>query len=319
VRGHVDPETLAAFREELLPRRKAERVTAHLAGCPRCAGLDAQLAGLPALLAHAPAPPMPDALTARIEAALAVEAAARSTRSTEGIPGTEAATGASAPPAGTRDTIGAGRGGRRRMPAPGRSRLALRIAVAAAAVVVIAGGGYGVSRLLSGGPSGAGASAAPGAAPQRPAAGPVQGGAAGSQPQMGPAARGSAAGSSGVHRGAAGSAAAYPVVASGTNYRANQLKAQVKAVLIRFPGAVPGLSKSARSPAPLASDAAACLAGVTGGQRPRLVDVARYEGTPATVVVMPAGAHTLRVLVLSRHCPAAGADLLDSTTLPSPG
>ena len=29
MRGHVDPETLAAFREELLPRRKAGRVAAH--------------------------------------------------------------------------------------------------------------------------------------------------------------------------------------------------------------------------------------------------------------------------------------------------
>jgi hypothetical protein len=55
------------------------------------------------------------------------------------------------------------------------------------------------------------------------------------------------------------------------------------------------------------------------GQQPRLVDVAQYEGRPATVVVVPAGAHTLRALVFGQHCPAAGASPLDSTTLLSPG
>jgi hypothetical protein len=327
VRGHVDPETLAAFREELLPRRKAGQVAAHLAECPRCAGLDAQLADLPALLAHAPAPPMPDALTSRIEAALAAEAAARSAQAPDGVPGTEPVTGASAPPpgprlpgnrqagdrqAGPRDADGAGRRRPRRPAGPGRSRLALRIAVATAAVLVIAGGGYGVSRLVSGGVSGAGASSAtaPGAAA------PAAGGAAASRSVMGPAQRSGTSPSS-EHHAAAGSAAAYPVVASGTNYRASQLKTQVKATLTRFSAAVPGSETSA--PAPLTSGLAACLAGVTGGQRPRLVDLASYEGRPATVVVVPAGAHTLRALVFSRPCPAAGAGLLDSTTLPSPG
>jgi hypothetical protein len=47
--------------------------------------------------------------------------------------------------------------------------------------------------------------------------------------------------------------------------------------------------------------------------------MAQYEGKPATVVVVPAGAHTLRALVFGQHCPAAGASPLDSTTLPSPG
>jgi hypothetical protein len=319
VRGHVDAETLAAYREELLPRRKAGRVAAHLKGCPRCAGLDAQLAGLPALLAHAPAPPMPDALTARIEAALAAEATARSARSAAGSPGTEAGTTATgAPPAGPAPAgphgdADAGRSRRRRGAAQGRSRLALQLAVAAAAVVVIAGGGYGVSRLLSGGVSGSGASSA--AAPRQPV--PAHGGTAASGPVMGPAARSEARPSSKIH-GAAGSAAAYPVVASGTNYRASQLKTQVKDTLSRFPGAVPGPQRGTPSPAPLAGDVSPCLSGVAGGQRPRLVDLARYEGKPATIVVVPAGAHTLRALVFSRPCPAGGGPL-NSTTLPSPG
>src|SRR5215468_7548317 len=78
MRGHPDGETIAAFREDLLPARKAARIAAHLAECPRCAEVDAQLAAVTAALARSPTPPMPASLTARIDAALAAEAAARS-------------------------------------------------------------------------------------------------------------------------------------------------------------------------------------------------------------------------------------------------
>ena len=37
MRGHPDDETIAAFREDLLPARRAARIAAHLAECPRCA------------------------------------------------------------------------------------------------------------------------------------------------------------------------------------------------------------------------------------------------------------------------------------------
>ena len=68
---HVDEQTLAAFREDLLPGRKAARITAHLATCPRCAEVDAQLAAVTTILAHTPAPPMPASLAARLDAVLA--------------------------------------------------------------------------------------------------------------------------------------------------------------------------------------------------------------------------------------------------------
>jgi hypothetical protein len=305
VRGHVDPETLAAFREDLLPPRRARRVTAHLAVCTRCAGLDAQLAGLPALLAQAPAPPMPDALTTRIEAALAAEAAARPAQAPAGVPGAQAAAGASAPAPGPRDGGAARRGGRRAA-GPGRSRLALRIAVAAAAVVLIAGGGYGVSRLVSGGVTGSPSTAPPA---HLPAEAPAQNGPAASPQEEGP-----------DHRSAAGgSSARYPVVTSGTDYRASDLKAQVRATLMRFPAAVAAPSAGTASGASVFGPASSCMAGVAEGQRPRLVDVARYEGKPATVVVVPYGARTLRALVFGGHCPAAAAGPLASTVVPSPG
>src|SRR6266576_2684764 len=78
MRGHPDGETIAAFREVLLPARKAARIAAHLAECPRCAEVDAQLAAVTAALARTPTPPMPASLTARLDAVLAAEGAARS-------------------------------------------------------------------------------------------------------------------------------------------------------------------------------------------------------------------------------------------------
>ncbi len=81
MRGHPDDETIAAFREDLLPARRAARIAAHLAECPRCVEVDAQLAAVTAALARTPAPPMPASLTARLDAALAAEVAARSAAS----------------------------------------------------------------------------------------------------------------------------------------------------------------------------------------------------------------------------------------------
>ena len=78
MRGHPDDETIGAFREDLLPARRAARIAAHLAECPRCAEVDAQLAAVTAALARTPTPPMPASLTARLDAALAAEVAARS-------------------------------------------------------------------------------------------------------------------------------------------------------------------------------------------------------------------------------------------------
>jgi hypothetical protein len=316
VRRHVDPETMAAFREELLPRRKAARVAAHVAHCTQCAALDAQLAGLPALLAGTPAPPMPDALTARIEAALATEAAARSAvtagagAAQQGSPGDVAANGAGAGSARPGDAAGRP-GGRRtkraaRVPAPGGSRLALRIAAVTAAVVVIAGGGYGVSRLLSSGTPSAGSGAS--------ASSPAQGRASRSEPVMGPAANGAAKPGAAIARPATDL-----VITSGTNYLPGQLKSQVRAVLNRFSTAESGPKASAGHAAAAGADLTSCLARVVGNQRPRLIDRARYNGRPATVIVVPtAKANTLRVLVVGTLCSTTADDLLASTTMPAP-
>jgi len=304
VSRHADAETLAAFREELLSRRKAAQVSAHLAVCPRCAGLDAQLAEVQALLTRSTAPPMPDALTARIEAAIAAEAAARAATTADGSV-------TAAPGAGAHARDGAaGPSGRTAKPParPRRSVLALRVAAVTAAVVVVAGGGYGVAKLLTGSPSGGtGASAARhiGAKglPQMPTGG-----------RQAPASGGGAA--------ASGAGPTAQIVRSGTNYQPGRLKAQVSAVLARHQGNVtagPGPGPSPGNRQAGAAQVPACVAQAARGTHPVLVDHASYQGRPATVIVVPAGPGTLRALVVAGDCTAATAHVLTTTTIPAPG
>ena len=178
MRGHADAATLAAFREELLSARKAAQVSAHLAACPRCAALEAQLAEVTTMLSRAAAPPMPGTVTARIEAALAAEAATRAADA----PPLAAAAGAAPGTAGhngSHGTAGQDRTGDRTGRRAGwrghdRSWLALRVAGVTAAVAVIAGGGYGVAQLLTGSPAVTGAGAGAGPARARPSRSPAR-------------------------------------------------------------------------------------------------------------------------------------------------
>jgi hypothetical protein len=310
LKGHADAETLAAFREELLPRRKAARMSAHLAACSRCAELDAQLTEVSALLTTSTTPPMPDALTARIEAAIAAEAAARAATAVDGgVPAADGAVavGAAGAGGGPRD-----RAARPSRPAggPGRSRAALRVAAVAAAFVVVAGGSYGAARLLSGSPepassAGSGGAGGPairenGKAPPMPSGGfRVPGG----QP-------------------ATGVFPSHPlVVSSGTNYQPGQLEAQVSAVLTRH-GAH---AATGSGPSPAGHPAAsvpppACVGRVTGGKSPLLVDLAQYQGRPATIIVIPgATPGTLRALVVAGACTATTGHVLTTTTFARSG
>jgi hypothetical protein len=371
VTGHIDAETLAEFREGLLPRRRAAQVSAHLAACAQCAESDRGLAGITALLASAPAPPMPAGLSARIEAALAAEAAARAAASAQGgaaagepaaptqssrpsatTPGEIAADGSSTgtgngtaggsgtaaggagraggdlpargtgaaghraggrgirpaarppagrPPAGPRRHRRAGDGSRP------RSWAALRAGAVAAAVAVIVGGGYGVAQLIGSGTTAG--TAASGSAGVRHSANQLQ-------PSRAPSGMRTAGGAGGS--GAAASEAGLPVVQSGTNYQPRRLGTQVNAVLARLP--VPGAASTPRAkqslPAPFGtSGLPACVRRVSGGVRPRLVDVATYQGRPAAVVVLPAGRGRVTVLVVGPGCTGAASDVLAQTSM----
>src|SRR5215831_19025619 len=268
MRGHPGSETIAAFREDLLPARKAARIAAHLRECPRCAEVDAQLAAVTAALARTPAPPVPASLAARLEAALAAEIAARSAAGASaghadsaeraapadhtGSPAARAHRGPGTGPGHTgpgHGGPGPGGPGRRGRPRAG-SRLSLRIAAAAAAVVVLAGGGYAVARVVAGGQetSSSGSSSAASGSAASPSSGAALG------PEAAPRAPG----------------AGLPVVASGTTYRAGQLPAQVAAVLKRHPaqgrpGAAPPAAAGARTAAFRHLDE--CVSHVARGQR----------------------------------------------------
>lgn len=316
--GHIDVETVAAFREGLLPARRAARIGAHLSSCPQCAGVDAQLAAVTTLLARSPAPPLPADLAARLDAAIAAESSARSAglRGGEAAPAPGAGTVATPTPApathpghvhrrGYVHRRGPGRRAyhtqrppRRWTRAWGSSPLSLRFAAAAAAAVVLLGGGYVIARLGAGAGAGSGTSAAPavGRAPGHQSAA-----VRGHQPGSGQAAPGS-----------------LRVVSSGTDYWAGMLRAQVSEVLRRYPfagGAVqPGTSPS--TGAPVFPGLSVCVGRITGGHLPVLVDVARYEGRAAVVIVVPVrGSRLVRVWLVGTGCALHPGEVIARFTL----
>ena len=329
MRGHADAATLAAFREELLSARKAAQVSAHLAACPRCAALEAQLAEVTTLLNHATAPPMPEALTARIQAALAAEAASRTAAAAPvpepvpamvGAPVHDGMRGSN----GRRDREDAGH--RTGWRGHDRSWLALRVAAVTAAVAVIAGGGYGGAQLLSGSSAVKGASGSG-------AAGPNMRGIPGPGPRVSAGGIREAPGSSGASGGGSSSSSSSnlstmaPLVkSSGTNYQATSLGAQASTVLKQLTRSAH--SSSARpipvAPAPtqasFSPNLRACLIHLGNGQRPLLVDLAHYLGHPALIVVLP-GAQGTRphALVIAPGCTATTAHILATAPLPASG
>ena len=323
MRGHADAATLAAFREELLSGRKATQVSAHLAACPRCAALEAQLAEVSTMLSRTTAPPMPAALTARIEAALAAEAAARSaTTAPRAAAAAEPVPAMAGAPArvGSPSTNGPDRAGEKTGRQAGwrghdRSWLALRVAVVTAAVAVIAGGGYGVAQLLTGNPPVNGAATGPPAAPGIKIKGPVpsNGGSIGVP--------GSASGGGSSHSNVGTIAA--PVVSSGTNYRTGSLGAQASAVLkhlkpsLVHPG--PALA-TPKNRAAFSADLQACVIHISNGQHPLLVDLAHYEGRSAVIVVLPGtNGSQPHAVVLAPGCTGTTSQVLATAPLPASG
>ncbi|HCU97136.1 MAG TPA: hypothetical protein DHU96_32255 [Actinobacteria bacterium] len=318
MRGHVGTETIAAFREDLLSRREAARVAAHLAACPQCTEVDGQLAAVTAVLAAAPAPPLPASVAARLDAALAAEIARPAAPADSAV---YAAPGGAAPshaapshaageaaPGGTpgRRTSRRGRAARGGHAADQRGVpwLSLRLVAATAAVVLLGGGGYVVSRVLAGASAGVPASPASAAAPH------------GAMSRRSPAGLAPALGT-------ASGALRFPVIASGTRYRPGQLRAQVAATLRRYPApsGQPSHQFGSRQYSPASfPHLAACVSRITGGGQPRLIDIAHYGTRPAAVIVLPVtGSPMVRVWVVGTGCPAGGGDVIARLTMPGTG
>jgi hypothetical protein len=79
---HLDADRLADLDEGLLPAAEADEAQSHLQQCPECSRLHEDLVAVQELLAQAPTPVIPDALVARLDAAIAAESSRRSASST---------------------------------------------------------------------------------------------------------------------------------------------------------------------------------------------------------------------------------------------
>jgi hypothetical protein len=105
------------------------------------------------------------------------------------------------------------------------------------------------------------------------------------------------------------------VIDSGTDYQPGTLARQAAAVLDRHAGSNAGQAQQTVTP-----QVQACVRVITGGRTPRLVDMARYRGRPATIIIQaPATGQPGRVWVAGPACPAQHGDLLAHARLPGPG
>jgi hypothetical protein len=101
-------------------------------------------------------------------------------------------------------------------------------------------------------------------------------------------------------------AGGYRTVRSGTNYTAAELGEQASAQL----GQAESGSRSSTADRSLTG----CVRRVTQGKVPLLVDIAMFEGRPATVIVLPAAdAARLDVWVVGPECSASGTALIERT------
>lgn len=318
---HVSADRLASYREGDVSRRRAVRISAHLSGCASCAGVNSDLAAVSSVLAGVRLPGIPDHLAARLQSALATEVTARAALSpgqAAGAGGSDPVTAGADAPAqtpGRPDLPERARHSRRRRTPWPSSPLMLRTLAAAGAVVVVAGGGYLAASRLS---SVAGPASTGGGAPGTHM--PVRSGAAHSAPQ--PRSLGLPYHQNGINHTA-------ETVQSTVDFTRATLASQVRRELA---------SSSATygrdvTQAPIAGTVGSggqvggvsvvtlegCISLVAAGRDVLLVDVARYQGQPATVIVAAKSpsARTLYVFVVSRACSASDSDVISSVTIPA--
>jgi hypothetical protein len=309
VNRHATLDELARLGADDLKPRKAARIRGHLATCVQCTQLNSQLSTVPDLLSRVEFGPMPDNLSARIESALAIEARQRLASE----PATEAGRGDL--PAARSARSGTQRHGRDRAGwrLPGLSVAATRALATAGAIAVIGGGGYAIASHAGGGPA-TSASSASGAAN---AAVP---GATASQAIGAP-----------VNFGHGDSARSIPTVTSTTDFMPSTLATQAAAALqaARVQGVhsgppVPhqhGLSsdssgtaaRSFANPAGLSGPTlAGCIGRFAPGHAVQLVEDAKFDGKPATIIITTApSGKSAEVWVVGESCSASRSDLLD--------
>jgi hypothetical protein len=320
---HIRADKLARYRAGDLGTRESARVRAHLDGCARCTAAADDLASVSTLLASVPAPPMPDDITARIEAALAAEAASRAAS-----PAVPAARGPVpvAPGRNGATRHAAARSPKIRSGSWLRSPVTLRVAAGAAVTAVVLGGGFAAIRLA--GPSGTGASGSSAAEGS---------GTSASSGASGAAAQGSREAPS-VARPvptltyrAGGRSRPFTVLTSSTDLGSGNLAREVGRLILgertgarqgTYASPAPSAEQSAGSGIPGFAPAAleGCVTRVADGGHVRLVQTGRYQGQQAVIIaVSPAGGGPVRIWVVGTGCSAASSDVITQMALPGAG
>lgn len=284
---HLDTDVLAEFRAGLITGRRGAKITAHLAGCDRCAALDDQLAGVSALLASVPAPPMPDSVAQRLEVVLAAEVTSRNypERAQVHRPGDSGAPD--------------------RPPAKRGFRLATwRVLAPAGAVVVLAAAGFGLSQIVQG--PGSHIAASSGAA---------------STPSSGAASTASAA-AGGAEKSASratppGAAAMSPAPSVHSEFRSGNQPVDVSRATLRQQVETELHKPRASRPVTAASSQVrGCVHLLAGSDPVELVQRAKFEGQPATIIVARTG-QGYTAWLAGPDCSATNREVLETITLPS--
>jgi len=291
LKGHLDAEILAEFRAGLITGRRGSGISAHLAGCERCADLDGRLAGVSVLLASVPVPAMPASVAQRLDTVLAAEAASsdQAERARVDRPGKPATGG-------------------RRTPRPGFRLLSARV-LAPVAVVVLAAGAYGLSRVIAPGgqitassaSTGSSAASSAGSSAGNAAAAPVPSAASANQPVRG--AEGTAPRSRRI------TPADFPLVVSTTDFSSAPatLKRQVEDEL--------GTTPTPGTVLPVPPRLRACVQNLTRSASLVRVESVRFAGQPATLVVARTGPDDTAWIV-GPDCSATSRDVLARTSVP---
>lgn len=307
---HAKVQALARYHEGVISGRRAKRVAKHLAACPACAMASEQLTGVGELLARVETAPMPARLADRIELALEAEHAARV-----------------APAPSASRHAGARRTWRLGVPDLTSPRLLRGLAGATGAALLVAGFSYA---LVS-----ADNSPAPVAGASRPTAARSS--------HFGVAAplrnAGLSVGPRQLSYTRHGKSYTYTALALNENFMLTNLGASVRTHLrADYANSRPTTAPAPTSPPPTTggpakdtkssdekiggitiSQLGGCLSRIAAGRQVLLAMVARYQSTPATIVVLrpTGGGAFLDVIVVGLGCSAADADIITHTVTSS--
>lgn len=295
--GHFNADELASYRAGAVSGGKAARISAHISTCPQCADVHSGLADVSRLLASIRVPPMSETLTQRLQAVIADEAAQRAAVLVSGQRDL---------PERTRRPVR-----RLRVRVWSSSPLLLRGLAAAGVVLLFVGGGVLLANQGGTGPSSARSSGLGG----QP-----------TTPRFNAPERTANVGSPSAitlrYRHAKGILYANAVV-SGVDYTKADIPVAIRhevALLANRVG-IPAPSAAAGPQHVLSHTTVgqleSCLSTMATDRLVLLVEVARYLGLPATIIVFKPVDNAFDVIVVGAACGPAGQDIITTLTVPT--